>query len=345
MTTKMLRFTLASLMLVLLPLMGIAESRLFVPRFDFGPQQDTQFLLVNSNDHESSVDLWAFTAAGELLGQLQLQMKERSTRSITLSEAFGLKSGELNGWLGVVSQDDGIQLSYSRVGPRDGSFAAQEWSSQRQELPVVNARQQVLRISNPNAFETQVTLIGLDESGAFMATRDVVLAPFSQTEAALNGLLSAGGRIALNSNAEVISEVDDLFATPRAKTETASLQLTEQQIDLIFDTEKRIGAYQVTLTFDPKVIQFGERDILAGSVEGFESRPLAVNIDNAAGEITIGSFQVGGNATGRVPVARLVVKTPRFASPRFGIRLDSLSDETGSSMAARDVTVGLVRVQ
>ena len=35
-----------------------AETRLFVPQFSYGPQQDTQLLLLNSNDGDSTVDPW-----------------------------------------------------------------------------------------------------------------------------------------------------------------------------------------------------------------------------------------------------------------------------------------------
>ena len=93
-----------------------AETRLFVPQFSSGPQQETQLLLVNSNKHDSQIDLWAFTPDGHLAGQSQVTVPGNSTRSLTLKEAFQL--GEpLSGWLAALSNDDGIGLSYSLTGP------------------------------------------------------------------------------------------------------------------------------------------------------------------------------------------------------------------------------------
>ena len=63
-----------------------AETRLFVPQFSYGPQQDIQLLLLNSNERDSTVDLWAFTSEGRLVGQFQVAVPGKSTRSLTLGD-------------------------------------------------------------------------------------------------------------------------------------------------------------------------------------------------------------------------------------------------------------------
>lgn len=352
MQTKTVRlvFTTLAMFLALTQVVS-AESKLYVPRFQYGAQQDTQFLLVNTNEHESAVDLWAFTGSGELLGQFRLQMKAKSTRALTLGEAFAVRD-DVSGWLAAVSSDDGIQLSYTLVGDgvreRDGASSdAIEWSTQEQQITIENPGKQVLRISNPNAFAAQVTLNGVDQAGRFVARRDISVAPFAQVDALLTGLTSEGGRLNLFSNAQIISKLDEAMRAARESSQSKIFddEPVDDRLELVVDTEKGLGAYQVSLRFDPKTIQLSSKDISGGSAEGFDSKPLAVNIDNEAGEITIGSFQVGSAPRGRLAVARLDVKRRRTASSRFSIRLDSAADVTGASVATSDVTVGLVRVR
>ncbi len=107
---------------------------------------------------------------------------------------------------------------------------------------------------------------------------------------------------------------------------------------LVIDSAESIGAYQVKLKFDPRMVQFSAKDVEGGSSAGFESKPLVVNIDNISGEMTIASFQVGAAPSGRVMVARL--KAAREA--RFGMTVDEITDTTGKSLAG--VSVGIVRM-
>src|SRR3989441_13226907 len=97
---------------------AFAQTRLFVPDFRFGAGFDTQLLFSNNSDRDTSVDLWAFLKTGELLGQEQLRVKAHGIRSLTLGEAVGSYSIESSGWLAVVSDSDGIQMSYCLLGER-----------------------------------------------------------------------------------------------------------------------------------------------------------------------------------------------------------------------------------
>src|SRR6267378_2457425 len=100
---------------------AFAETRLFVPDFRFGAGSDTQLLISNNDDRETSVDLWVFLNKGRLLGQEQLLIKAHATRSLTLAEAFGSQPSESTGWLVAVSNGDGIQISYNLLGERPES--------------------------------------------------------------------------------------------------------------------------------------------------------------------------------------------------------------------------------
>src|SRR3989304_8072810 len=106
-------------------MLAMAETRLYVPRFQFSDTEDTQFLIANENERDAVVDFWAFTSGGELLGQFQLTAPAHGTRSLTLGEAFQLTGQTVTGWIGAISREDGIQLSYSRIGEGVGAFEAQ----------------------------------------------------------------------------------------------------------------------------------------------------------------------------------------------------------------------------
>src|SRR6476660_3112999 len=68
---------------------SFAQSRFFIPDFHVGKGIDTQLLINNRDVHDGTVDVWAFSKAGELLGQAQVRLKPQATRSFTLSELFG----------------------------------------------------------------------------------------------------------------------------------------------------------------------------------------------------------------------------------------------------------------
>src|SRR5262245_27561520 len=105
------------LALTLLAAPALADTRLFVPAFSSGNGEDTQLLLANNNDHPSKVDLWTFSSNGSLLGQVQLTLAAHSTKSLTMSQALHLaRRGSIKGWIGAVSPDAGIQMSYVRLG-------------------------------------------------------------------------------------------------------------------------------------------------------------------------------------------------------------------------------------
>jgi hypothetical protein len=322
-----------------------AETRLYVPEFSSGPHEDTQLLTVNQNDHDATLDLWAFKASGELLGQVQIRVGAHSTRAITIREAFGLSGKAVSGWLGAVSNDDRVQLSYTRIGEEPGqneSRDAVEWIAKEDSMFVNSADSQSLKLSNPNSFKAQVTVNGLDQAGRFVATHSIAVAPFSQTELRVDELFGDSARqIRLFSNADVIPS---LSSAKRVRERDDSFQeVSKEELALVIDTDKILGAYQIVLEFDPRVAEFSSADVEGGLAEGFDSRPLVVNIDNAGGRLTLASFQVGSRPTGRVAVARFKASRKAGASPRFGIHVEEVTDADAQSIVADNLSVGVVR--
>ena len=345
-------FVLLSALLLAATGTAFAETRLFVPQFRYDANEDTQLLVANQNDQDSVLDFWAFSSDGEFLGQFQMQLRAHSTRSLMLGNALRLDGRAVGGWIGAVSADNGIQLSYSSI--RDSAetdsirtFDAQEWITRETLLSVENSEKSVVRISNPNPFPAQVTVRGSDASGSFVGARDLMVEPFSQVETTVQSLVGrSASRINVLSNADVLTAVDEARALRRALTGSVSrVAANAQEIAVIIDSDEPLGAYQLTLRFDPEAVQFATRDIEGGSVDGFDSRPLVVNIDNYAGELTLASFQVGARPSGRLVVARLNVVPQSTAAPRFGIHVAEITDIAGVSLPAGKVAVGLVRMR
>lgn len=325
--------------------LAMADTRLYVPKFQFSDSEDTQFLVANQNDRDATVDFWAFTSAGELLGQFQMSVGAHGTRSLTLGEAFQLRGRSVSGWIGAVSSDDGIQLSYSRVAETTESFEAQAWTSKEVLLSVSDSEKDVVHFSNPNPFAANLTVTGTDQAGRFVGVQELNVGAFGQLQVAASGLLRGlASQLRVRSNGDVIAAID----RPLGRTAARKLlddDAPEEYLALVIDSSESLGAYQVTLSFDPHIVQFSTKDIEGGSSEGFDSKPLVVNVDNAAGQITIGSFQVGAQPSGRSAVARLRVARREGSAARFGIHVDEITDTAGKSLPRSSVSVGMVRMK
>ncbi len=321
-------------------MLAMAETRLYVPRFQFSDSEDTQFLIANENDREAPVDFWAFTAGGELLGQFQVSVPAHGTRSLTLGEAFLLTGQTVSGWIGAVSREDGIQLSYNRIGEGVESFEAQAWISREMQLTIADSSKDVARFSNPNPFGANLTIYGMGANGQFVGVQELSVGPFSQTEVpAANLFRGQAARLRITSNADVMASLDSPRGSRTVRRERLASRGEADRLALVIDSQESIGAYQVTLSFDPQLVQFSTKDIEGGAAEGFDSRPLVVNIDNVAGRLTIGSFQVGARPNGRTVVARLNAS----GAARFGIQIDEVTDTLGNSLSG--LSAGVVRMR
>src|SRR5207249_6580266 len=118
-----------------------------------------------------------FTSEGRLAGQFQVTVARNSTRSLTLGETFQL-SDAVSGWMGTVSKDDRITISYSLVADRrtagyGESYDAVDWTARFFHETLADTKRQVIRIANPNGFPAQVILNGLDQAGSVVARHDV----------------------------------------------------------------------------------------------------------------------------------------------------------------------------
>jgi len=116
-------------------------------------------------------------------------------------------------------------------------------------------------------------------------------------------------------------------------------------IGVFVDSQQPVGAFQLMLHYDPKVIRFSNADITGGSAAGFDTKPIAIGIDNDAGLLHLASFQVGQQPSGRLEVARLRVSAPAKALVRFGIDVEEVTDLKGESILQTLPVVRLIAIQ
>ncbi len=312
--------------------MAHAETRLFVPEFTVGPQANTQFLLINANARDSQVDLWAFSSKGELLGQVRLGLKPHSTRAITVREAFGLDGMEVKGWLGAVSAEGNIQISYQRTGRASSESApssdAVEGIFKEIVLGLLNRSGEVLRLSNPNSFQAHVIANGLDQNGRFVGRHAFTIEPFAQTEINVEPTLGDGVKgVDLFSDADLLSAVGAEFQRSNSARDVATVAEADE-LALVIKSE-----------------QLSSEDIAGGTAEGFNTRPLVVRIDNSVGSLTLASFQVGSRPAGELDVARVRVRRNMDSPAQFGMHADEVTDLAGNSILGPGVDISLIRTQ
>ncbi|PYS14430.1 MAG: hypothetical protein DMG15_08190 [Acidobacteria bacterium] len=329
--------------LICLPPASFAETRLFVPDFRFGAGRDTQLLISNNSDRDTSVDLWAFLKTGELLGQEQLRVKANGIRSLTLGEAFGSYSIESSGWLALVSDSDGLQMSYSLLGDRTEYREAEAWPKRELALDIQQEGKQVVRLSNTSSIINTVTLRRRDETGRFVGLQELSIGPFQQLELPIEALNHAPPHIDVLATSDILVSVGE--RTNGEGTRGVEKRADDRTLSLVIEGNEPVGAYQVLLRFDPTIVQFSQDDILGGSAAGFDSRPLAVTMDNASGQLRIASFQIGNEPQGSVDVAHIRVHLLRPSRLQFGITVEEITDLQGHSQIDSTAGIKLVRLK
>lgn len=315
-----------------------AETRFFVPEFHVGAGTDTQLLMNNKEDVDATVDIWAFSRDGQLVGQAQLGLKARATKSFTVSELFG-SDHATTGWLAVFSSTNSSEMSYRLIGMGSQSEAQEAETVPSRQAMLDTASGQVLRISNPSSIRNTVTARKVDENGSFAGLQEVSIEPFGQAELALD---SSNQRLELSGTGEFLSFIGEKH--PEVVEHAKENSGRDSRVALIIDSEVPLGAFQVLLQFDPKVLTFSSDDIDGGTAEGFDSKPLAIGIDNAAGEIRIASFQVGNHPVGQIDVAHLRLRASGNTPAGFGLRVEEVTDLRGESILRNRPTIRLTRL-
>jgi hypothetical protein len=306
---------------------GFAETRLFIPQFSHSGNQDTEILLANSHDQSAAVSLWAFTTSGALLGEHVVLVPGRGTQSLSIGETLALGQSSVEGWIGLASDQDGIDASYTITGNRAeaGSFDALLWGSRESSLHLKQEGTGLVRIVNPNPFSTRISVRRKDIEGNFAAMQELNIAPFAQTA------VPAATNVEVSADSDVLTWLDTV-SIPSGSAK-AALQSADNSVlrPVAIDSAVPIGAYQILLKFDPTTVQFSSDDVLGGTAPGFETKPIVVNIDNVRGQLRLASFQIGASPRGSIVVAFL--RLPQSASQQpFMMDVQELTDLKGNSL-------------
>jgi hypothetical protein len=127
----------------------------------------------------------------------------------------------------------------------------------------------------------------------------------------------------------------------------AAAQSRIMPVEVVIDSPQAVGAYQLTITYDPKVVRLNRDNVTGGTGAGFTKQPVMVVEDNATGQVFISSLQIGDTPTGRFTVASLGF-TPVAAGTTTlivsdAVRTDPLGDRlpVGTiSLSKNSITVG-----
>ncbi len=112
----------------------------------------------------------------------------------------------------------------------------------------------------------------------------------------------------------------------------ASAAPVEETVDLWIDSaDRKLGAYQLRLTFDPAASAIEE---IGGGAEPFDARPLTNAAGLTGGEAVLAGQIDPARAAGRIPNGLIRVATLRFKlvsgrSTAISVKLDSLFDPDG----------------
>jgi hypothetical protein len=174
----------------------------------------------------------------------------------------------------------------------------------------------------------------------------LAIGPFQQIEMTREALQQAR-HIDVLAASGVLATVTESASTAavQLKPKADLVQVDEGTLALVIDRDAPVGAYQVLLRFDPTVVQFSQDDISGGSAAGFDSRPLAVAMDNASGQLRIASFQIGNEPQGSVDVAHLRVRLLQPSILQFGVTVEEITDLQGRSQIDSTSSVRLVRFE
>jgi hypothetical protein len=310
---------------------GFGETRLFIPRFIHSGDQDTEILLSNSQDQSAAVSLWAFTASGALLGEHVVLVPGHGTRSLSIGEAFALGLPPVEGWIGLASDQGGIDVSYAITGKRAESFEAQSWGSRELNLQLKQNAAGLVRILNPNPFATRISVRRRDTEGHFAGMQELNIGPFAQVAVPAATDSSGATNLEVSADADVLTSLD--LASIPSGSARATLHDTDNIVlrPVAIDSAVPVGAYQILVKFDPATVQFSSEDVLGGTAPGFDTKPLVVNIDNERGRLLLASFQIGASPHGIIVVAFLRLSQIASHQP-FIMEVEELADLKGTSL-------------
>jgi len=99
-------------------------------------------------------------------------------------------------------------------------------------------------------------------------------------------------------------------------------------IDVLVNSPVALGSYQLTITFNKNVVTVAAADVKGGNGAGFTAAPTTINIDNAAGTITLQRSQTGNLPTGLFTIANITFTPVAVGTTNLTLGAVSLTDTT-----------------
>ena len=112
-------------------------------------------------------------------------------------------------------------------------------------------------------------------------------------------------------------------------------------VDVTISTATAVGAYQVTIGYDPNILKLIPSGVTGGTGAGFTGTPTVVNIDNTAGTVSINAFQTGNSPTGTFTVANLAFIPLSDGTSNLSLVVNVLTDTLGSDLTIPPAQVTL----
>jgi hypothetical protein len=156
--------------------------------------------------------------------------------------------------------------------------------------------------------------------------------PTSVTDASGEATIVAtlGGTNGTNTFTATVS---GLSGSPVTFTGTAkTLTISPTTVDVQVTSGLNIGTYQLTINFDPNVLQLSSGNVTGGNEDGFTGTPITVNINNTAGTVTLNTFQTSFTPTGSFTVANLTFTPIRGGSVTLTTSGLGLNDTGGGDL-------------
>jgi len=121
---------------------------------------------------------------------------------------------------------------------------------------------------------------------------------------------------------------------------STNLTINPATVDILINSgNTAIGAYQATISYDKNLVQLVDSNVTGGNAPGFTSKPATVNVDSAAGKVTITQFQVGASPAGNFSVARLTFTPLRAGTTALILSGVSLTDAQGNDVNSAFLSV------
>ncbi len=112
-------------------------------------------------------------------------------------------------------------------------------------------------------------------------------------------------------------------------------------VSVIVTSSVPVGGYQLTISFDPTLLELDKTKVTGGTGAGFTRGPHGLAIDSRLGIVTINSFQVGNSPRGAFPATVLPFAGLKAGTSTLRITQSTIVDTNGNEIPATTARITL----